>query len=73
MMQAISAMLQMMAQPGQYLSVFIPEKMFKQIERFRYQKQIPSRVEAIRMLVSRGLIYERLGVASKKSASKKPK
>ena len=43
--------------PGTYLSLFVPEILMDQIERFRYRQKVPSRVEAIRMLIGRGLLF----------------
>lgn len=44
------------AEAGKYLSIFIPDKLMKRIEKFRYRQKIPSRVQAIRTLVGHGLI-----------------
>ena len=49
-----------MATEGKYVNVFIPEKLLTQIERFRYREEIPTRVQAIRTLIGRGLLTDDL-------------
>lgn len=54
------------ARSGQYISIFIPEELLKQIESYRYAQEIPKRVQAIRELIQRGLPHRR-GVKASES------
>lgn len=53
------------------MSIFIPDKLMVQIESFQYRERVPSRVQAIRMLVGRGLMNDAFGEPRKKRKSAK--
>jgi len=58
-----------MARPGRYLTIFFPEELLGQIEEFWHAERLPTRVQAIRILLERQLTERRLLGAGKKKGA----